>query len=1517
MEKEGITLGLDMGTNSLGWAVVDNSTNDLVSYHGHPMWGVRMFSESSSAEDRRKKRGARRRYQRRRQRILLLREIFQKEICDKDPYFFYRMDQAFYVSDDRTDEGKGYLFENQKATKDFYNKYPTIWHLRYDLVTNKEKKDIRLVYLAIHHILKYRGNFLHEGDIELSAKPNDELNMFISCISSTYEGNFEKEEDDDNANWEKYFVVEQINDNKFIDSLISIIDKYLDRSKKITEVVDLSKKRYELFADELIQLVGEPKNILTELLPDALFKGTVDLSKNRIYKEIYKNLIDLDKKDLKIIFNSDDFENKISNLSSKLKEISPLIEGLIYLKSIYNNYYFKDFMKGSSSLSEAFIKKYNENKKDLKNLKSYYDKYLSDKKNSMFRDSKVNNNFVNYIGHYSPNEKNPDGKSWSEGEIIKIEKKKSDYSEFLNKLKEDLEDSSLKKYPEAQKEADGFLKKIEDNTLLQRLNNASNSVIPMQFNKNELIAIINNQKEYYPDLFTYSNIKHIEQIFSFKREYFIGPIDFDKNNKSKFSWVVQKETALNKKQKIYPWNFYDVVDKKETQKNFIQRMLNHCTYLKGENDYCIPSSSISYQAFVCLQYVNKLRDSNNNLISVDAKQQLFKDLFLSNKTVTAKKIKEWMYQHKLGNTASIPTCNCNMSTYISFKNLNKYKEHEFLRLEQIKEIDEIVKLMMIFSDKETRNDILKNDYHFDDEDIKQIKGFNYKNWGRLSDRFLNGIKIEYNDEESNEHREYNSLNNVLWFTNFNLNEILFNSKFNFHDEIEKYNEKQNIDFKESDDDFLKNWMEKNLCVSPIWTRSFVQTYKLIKEVNELLKEEGKEISYYSVECTRENKPDKKGKETCSRYDRLLNIFKDKGFNKEARDQGVNVSTLIKSLQENKDSINNSDHFLLYFQQLGKDMYTLKPITDLDEIGTNKAYDIDHIYPQSVLKDDSISNRVLTKSTINRDFKKNKFLSDPDCLLKLPKEAFSFYKFLFDNSLISRTKYNRLTEKDINFNSLESFINRQKVATDQSTKAIIELLKFLETNKYCERNNGMSRDEARKEAEKHIIYSKAGIVSDFRKRYQIYKSRIANNYHHAHDAYLNAVLGKTLKDYYDDKKIYLFGDELKRRIQKDGEYTINPDNILSKIVRESKDHRVIWGGMKEIDFIKNNIQNNFDIRETMYTYYGNTLIGEETVEGKKGKGKETIKSLTPNGNKMDLKKYGGYKQASYPYFYLIEKNNGKAVICPINSFYKDDSKIDRFIEENFFTEKEIMKSKGSNKPLFTKKLKLKINTVILSPKDDTQHLRKMYITGSNHFNRDLHIKNGFDRNFQKEDMQTIHMITKFIKVYESNDCFENCNPRILFGVNEKSSAYIQLKKAEDCLLTDEDLKHLYNSIIEMWNKSIYSNPTTRNLIDKISCKYGHWFASEVLSKEQFINIIYLLNEMLKYLKTNDSSILNLKTNYLKKGNKNDEKKEKGEDCGELSLSINLSKGMRIVSYSITGFKTKLLYKQEEETNKVKK
>ena len=40
----------------------------------------------------------------------------------------------------------------------------------------------------------------------------------------------------------------------------------------------------------------------------------------------------------------------------------------------------------------------------------------------------------------------------------------------------------------------------------------------------------------------------------------------------------------------------------------------------------------------------------------------------------------------------------------------------------------------------------------------------------------------------------------------------------------------------------------------------------------------------------------------------------------------------------------------------------------------------------------------------------------------------------------------------------------------------------------------------------IIYVKAGNVSDFRHKYDLLKSRVINDFHHAQDAYLNIVVG---------------------------------------------------------------------------------------------------------------------------------------------------------------------------------------------------------------------------------------------------------------------------------------------------------------------------------------------------------------------------------------------------------------------------
>ena len=68
-------LGLDIGTNSVGWAVTDESYN-LCRFRGKDMWGIRLFEAAETAQERRLKRSGRRRLKRRAQRIKLLQEIF-------------------------------------------------------------------------------------------------------------------------------------------------------------------------------------------------------------------------------------------------------------------------------------------------------------------------------------------------------------------------------------------------------------------------------------------------------------------------------------------------------------------------------------------------------------------------------------------------------------------------------------------------------------------------------------------------------------------------------------------------------------------------------------------------------------------------------------------------------------------------------------------------------------------------------------------------------------------------------------------------------------------------------------------------------------------------------------------------------------------------------------------------------------------------------------------------------------------------------------------------------------------------------------------------------------------------------------------------------------------------------------------------------------------------------------------------------------------------------------------------
>lgn len=74
MKKKKYNIGLDIGTNSVGWAVTDENAH-LLKFKGKNMWGVRLFEKGETAATRRGYRSTRRRLARRKQRLEQLQEI--------------------------------------------------------------------------------------------------------------------------------------------------------------------------------------------------------------------------------------------------------------------------------------------------------------------------------------------------------------------------------------------------------------------------------------------------------------------------------------------------------------------------------------------------------------------------------------------------------------------------------------------------------------------------------------------------------------------------------------------------------------------------------------------------------------------------------------------------------------------------------------------------------------------------------------------------------------------------------------------------------------------------------------------------------------------------------------------------------------------------------------------------------------------------------------------------------------------------------------------------------------------------------------------------------------------------------------------------------------------------------------------------------------------------------------------------------------------------------------------------
>lgn len=1151
MEKE-YYLGLDIGTQSVGWAVSDMNYN-IPKFKGNAMWGIRLFDESNTAEDYRNFRGSRRRNERKKERLALLEQLFDEEISKVDIAFYQRLKESNLYLEDKSATVPYCVFaDNDYTDKDFNRDFPTVYHLRSKLVHNKTPYDIRLVYLALHHIIKNRGHFLFDFD-------SDSLESI---------GNFDMVFDD---------MVNYINDNYLYDNdsikiyltdddkvkLSNLLkNKNIGKSKKnaeITKIFSVTKKNDKQIYSMLALLSGSSVSLSDIFDDDSL-------------KNAEKN---------KVSFSSG-FDDNVIEYMSCLGDRFELIQKL---KAVYDWAVLADVLNGNDYLCDAKVETYDKHKKDLEKLKNYVKEYLPNKKCDIFKNVSKENNYVAYSAHIKTNK--------STG-VLDHKCTQEEFCKYLKKVLGACKDDEY---------ADMFIE-IDNGTFMPKQVSKDNGVIPMQLNEIELKAILNNVKGYLPFLNSkdengVSVSEKIIKIFEYRIPYYIGPL----NNKSPRSWLVRSG------EKIYPWNIEKVVDFEKSAEAFIENLTSKCSYLPKYD--VIPKSSLLYSKYSVLNELNNLK-INGEKISVELKQDIYNDLFMRYNKVSQTMLEKYLKSKQIDFVTLTGFDNSFKSSLKSFKDFEPFDL-------SYNEKDEIIKSITIFGDdKKLLRKRLNKDFSskLTDNEINKISHLNYSGWGNLSKEFLTEIYATHKVSGDNI-----NIITALWQTNYNLMELLYSEEFSCDNNgakiIDKLAELNSFDCEKS----LKD-MVNELYVSPKVKRPVYQSLLITKEIDKIMKFPPKKIFVEVAKGPQEKK------RTKSRKDRLIELYKSC---KKDFDNIEEYNGLYSLLDSKSEDELRSDKLYLYFTQFGKCMYTGEEI-DLELLmRKNSRYDIDHIYPKSKIKDDSLDNRVLVVKTENAN-KTNIYPLSSD----IRNERKGFWSMLLKKELISKEKYNRLVRNEpLSDDELSAFVARQLVETRQSTKAVTNILGYFYPDT-------------------EIVYVKAALTSEMRQEYNMLKCRDVNDFHHAKDAYLNIVVGNVYNVKFTHNKVNF----IKELQSNNKDYTVKLTSILNHNIPGAW----VRDNEKSLNIVKNTMNKN-NIRYTRYSFEKKGGFWDQTIL-KKGKAQLPI-----NSNLNDVEKYGGRSKIGATYFCCVEHGKNKKRIVslyPVNIYDKvryEDNPV-KYLAENY-------------------------------------------------------------------------------------------------------------------------------------------------------------------------------------------------------------------------------------------------------------
>lgn len=367
--------------------------------------------------------------------------------------------------------------------------------------------------------------------------------------------------------------------------------------------------------------------------------------------------------------------------------------------------------------------------------------------------------------------------------------------------------------------------------------------------------------------------------------------------------------------------------------------------------------------------------------------------------------------------------------------------------------------------------------------------------------------------------------------------------------------------------------------------------------------------------------------------------------------------MTEQLEAMGDSVHSklqSDKLFLYFIQLGKCMYTNRSISLESVISGDGEYNIEHIYPRSFVKDDSvINNKILIDSKAN-DAKEDVYPIDPTIQRNMSETWRQAHKI----GLISDEKYKRLI-RTTTFTEDEKyeFINRQLVETRQSTKAVAALLKELYPAT-------------------EIVYVKAGLVADFRKQFDLTKSRTVNDLHHSKDAYLNIVAGNVWHCKFSRQ---FWRADAKNNAKVEVVFT-------HPVICNGK---TVWNGASDKDrVVKIARKNTAHITKYAFCRKGE-FFDQMPVSA--------VKDLIPLKKGRPTEIYGGYNKSTASFFVLAKYKIAKKqdiMVMPVELLYAD-----KFVNDDFALEyakrtiADITGKNVENAEFLLNKRIIKVNTVL--------------------------------------------------------------------------------------------------------------------------------------------------------------------------------------------------------------------------------